>query len=115
MFHFVIVCCVFSHSRRVLIIIALEVLKNGAGVGEKIGDPVNLADVGKAKPAATPAVATAPEPQRNVLNTNSNALPPPRTQRSNLNESVAFDGRATIPISGLSPYQNKVCNKSEYI
>lgn len=80
-----------------LIIIALEVLKNGAAVGEKIGDPVNLTDVGKAKPAATPSVAAAPEPQRN-------ALPPPRP---NMNESVAFDGRATIPISGLSPYQNK--------
>lgn len=93
-----------SNSRRVLIIVALEVLKPGHEVGVKIGEPISLGDAAKAKPAAA-----APEPQRNILGSNSNVLPPQRTQRptqSNMNETV-FDGRATIPISGLSPYQNK--------
>lgn len=103
----------FSNSRRVLIIVALEILKDGAQVGEKIGDPISLADVNKAKTApvaATAAAASATSAQpRNVLNTNSNAnaLPPQRSQSQSMNDSVAFDGRATIPISGLSPYQNK--------
>lgn len=100
----------FLNSRRVLIIVALEILKNGAEVGEKIGDPISLADVNKAKTAPVAAAAAAgPTQPRNILNTNSNAnaLPPPRSQSQNMNDSVAFDGRATIPISGLSPYQNK--------
>lgn len=102
----------FSNSRRVLIIVALEILKDGAQVGEKIGDPISLADVNKAKtaPVAATAAASATSAQpRNILNTNSNAnaLPPPRSQSQSMNDSVAFDGRATIPISGLSPYQNK--------
>lgn len=92
-------------SRRVLIIVALEVLKSGPEVDEKIGNPINLSEANKQKPSASG------EASRNVLNTNSNAnaLPPQRTQKpssTNMNETV-FDGRATIPISGLSPYQNK--------
>lgn len=91
-------------SRRVLIIVALEVLKTGTEVGERIGDPISLSDINKQKSVA------APETPRSVLNpnANANALPPPRTQKSNvtMNETV-FDSRATMPISGLSPYQNK--------
>ncbi|XP_031632411.1 replication protein A 70 kDa DNA-binding subunit, partial [Contarinia nasturtii] len=95
-----------DESRRVLIIVALEILKSGTEVNGKIGDPISLSDVNKQKPAVTSA-----ESPRSVLNTNSNsnALPPQRTQKpttTNMNESV-FDGRATLPISGLSPYQNK--------
>lgn len=76
-------------------------LKNGNEVGEKIGDPVSLTDPPKAS-----AAAPTPEPQRNVLSSSSNVLPPSRTQKTNMNESI-IDGRVTIPISGLTPYQNK--------
>ena len=95
-------------SRRVLIIVALEVLKPGSEVNERIGDPISLTDMSKPKSAES-APEPQPQPQRNVLNANSNVLPPApsRTQKSMMNESVAFDGRATIPINGLSPYQNK--------
>lgn len=81
---------------------ALEVLKSGSEVGVKIGDPVSLSEAGKAKPSA------APEPPRSVLSSSSNVLPSQRTQKpqTSMNDTV-FDGRATIPISGLSPYQNK--------
>lgn len=82
---------------------ALEVLKSGEEVGAKIGEPVSLSEAGKAKPTA------APEPPRSVLSSSSttNTLPP-RSQKppANMNDTV-FDGRVTIPISGLSPYQNK--------
>lgn len=92
-----------SNSRRVLIIVALDVLKNGSEVGEKIGEPVSLSEAGKAKPSA------APEPPRNVLSSNStaNVLPAQRTQKATSSMNETFDGRVTIPISGLSPYQNK--------
>lgn len=89
-----------------MIIVALEILKSGTEVGEKIGDPISLSEANKQKQAQTPT----PEPPRNnVLNTNSysNALPAPHPQKpTNMNETV-FDSRATIPITGLSPYQNK--------
>lgn len=85
-----------------MIIVALEVLKDGIEVGQKIGDPVNL---GEAKQKAS--AAAVPEPQRNVLNSSSNVLPPQRTQKPSMNDTVAFEGRATIPISALTPYQNK--------
>lgn len=82
---------------------ALDVLKSGSEVGSKIGDPVSLSEAGKAKPAVA-------EPPRNVLSSSSttNALPPPRTQKpqTSMNDTV-FDTRVTLPISGLSPYQNK--------
>lgn len=82
---------------------ALDVLKSGSEVGSKIGDPVSLSEAGKAKPAVA-------EPPRNVLSSSSttNALPPPRTQKpqASMNDTV-FDTRVTLPISGLSPYQNK--------
>lgn len=95
-----------SNSRRVLIIVQLEVLKPGSEVGYKIGEPVNLTESGKVRAAAETA-----EPQRNVLGSSANVLPPQsaaRTQKPSaaLNESIS-DGRATIPISALSPYQNK--------
>lgn len=88
-------------SKRVLIIVALEVLQSGTEVGQKIGEPVNLSDAGKQK------AATAAEPQRNVLNSSANVLPPQRSQKPSMNDTATFDTRATIPISGLSPYQNK--------
>lgn len=82
---------------------ALEVLKDGNEIGEKIGDPVSLTD--SSKPKATPA----PEPQRNpnVLNSNANVLAPTRTQKPAMNESAVFDSRVTMPINALTPYQNK--------
>lgn len=87
-----------------LIIVALDVLKNGEQVGHRIGDPVNLSEANKSKASASTA-----EPQKNVLNQNStaNTLPPPRTQKPTQSANESFDARATIPISGLSPYQNK--------
>lgn len=81
----------------------MEVLNQGSEVGVKIGDPVSLSEAGKAKPSAAPE-----PPQRNVLSSSSNVLPPQRTQKpqTSMNDTV-FDGRVTIPINGLSPYQNK--------
>lgn len=97
-----------SNSRRVLIIVQLEVVVPGSEVGHRIGEPVNLSESGKVKPANETA-----EPQRNVLGSNSNVLPPQQssTARSQkpsaaLNDTV-FDGRVTVPINALSPYQNK--------
>lgn len=89
-----------SNSRRVLIIVMLEVVKPGEEVGKKIGDPINLSEVNK---------ANAPKPTETSVQKPSN-LPPPRSQAppstQNL-DATMFDGRATHPISGLSPYQNK--------
>lgn len=91
-----------GNCKRVLIIVQLEVLMPGDQVGHRIGEPVNVTEAGKARPSNDVA-----EPQRNVLGSSSNVLPPQRSQKSvNLNEST-FDGRATVPISALSPYQNK--------
>lgn len=95
-----------SNSKRVLIIVQLEVLKPGSEVGNRIGEPVNLSESGK------PRASEMAEPQRSVLGSSSNVLPPQsstgRTQKPSAghNESV-FDGRVTVPISALSPYQNK--------
>lgn len=92
--------------RRVLIIINLEVLHKGEEVGAKIGDPVNLdakessttADAGRAENVPTRSVEQSAVPMR----TNSNTS----IANSTLNSSI-IDGRATHPISSLSPYQNK--------
>lgn len=86
-----------------LIIVALDVLKSGDQVGHRIGDPVSLAEANKQKANASF------EPQKSVLNpsSSSNALPPLRTQKPTQSANESFDQRATIPISGLSPYQNK--------
>lgn len=80
-----------------LIIAALEVVKSGEEVGKKIGDPVNLSDVKK---------ANAPMP----MEQKPSHLPAPRPQAPSSTQNLdttTFDGRATHPISGLSPYQNK--------
>lgn len=78
-------------------------MKSGDEIGHRIGDPVSLADANKQK------TSPSAEPSRSVLNTNSttNSLPPPRTQKPTQSMNESFDHRATIPISGLSPYQNK--------
>lgn len=84
-----------------LIIVALEVLKSGTEIGRKIGDPINLSDLNKAN-AAKPSESSTQKPPNN--------LPAPRSQppQSTQNmDATMFDGRATHPISGLSPYQNK--------
>lgn len=98
-----------SNSRRVLIIVQLEVVKPGIEVGHRIGEPVNLSESGKPKMASGEMA----EPQRNVLGSSSNVLSSQqsstsRTQKPSaaLNETV-FDGRATVPINALSPYQNR--------
>lgn len=87
--------------RRVLIIVSLEVLHKGEEVGKKIGDPVNL----ESKEAA--AGSSEPVPTRPIehptVPTQSNSV---SAANSTLNSSV-IDGRATHPISSLSPYQNK--------
>ena len=95
-----------SNSRRVLIIVQLEVLVPGSEVGHRIGEPVNLSETGKQKPGSG---GEATEPQRNVLGSSSNVLPPQRaTQKpSSAHNETVFDGRVTVPISALSPYQNK--------
>lgn len=107
--YFLFFFCLNSNSRRVLIIVQLEVVKPGSEVGHRIGEPVNLSETGKPKPTSGEMA----EPQRNVLGSSANVLPPQqsstsRTQKPSaaLNESV-FDGRVTVPISALSPYQNK--------
>lgn len=88
-----------------LIIVALEILKKGETVGHKIGDPISLSEVNKpnAPTQATPAPSVQP-----LKNSNSNYTQRPQTQSSSANDSMmSFDGRATHPISALSPYQNK--------
>lgn len=96
-------------SRRVLIVVQLDVLKSGDEVGEKIGDPISLSDAAKANGNGSVDVKTEP-----AQKANGSGLPPPpvRTQASQPTASASmdamdFDGRATHPISGLSPYQNK--------
>lgn len=92
-----------NHSKRVLIIVALDILKKGEEVGHKIGDPISLSEVnkqnGSAPTQSAPSAAQKTNPSSNYT---------PRAQSQSLaNESISFDGRATHPISALSPYQNK--------
>lgn len=88
-----------------LIIVALDILKKGETVGFKIGDPISLSEINKngAAPAPSAPVSSA----QSARNGSSNYTPRPQTQSSANDSMVSFDGRATHPISALSPYQNK--------
>lgn len=92
-----------NYSRRVLIIVGLEVVKSGDEVGKKIGDPISLSDVNKNATQSKPSEPTQP------MSVTKNNLPPARKPlaQSQADTSAVFDGRATHPISSLSPYQNK--------
>lgn len=89
--------------RKVLIIINCEPIHPGSAVGKKIGDPVNVAEASSVVPSAKP------EPPAKM---NNSYRPPPPSD--NLNASIS-DGRATQPISSLSPYQNKWVIKARVI
>lgn len=83
-----------------LIIVGLEVVKSGEEVGKKIGDPISLLEIGNGS-----APKSEPTTQKvNPLPPQRSQAPPARSQ--NMDTSIT-DGRATHPISGLSPYQNK--------
>lgn len=90
-----------------MIIINLEVLHKGGEVGVKIGDPVALES--KDTAANTDSVKVNQGPARPIeqstlpMRNNSSVS---GATNSTLNSSVV-DGRATLPISRLSPYQNK--------
>lgn len=89
-----------------MIIVALEILKKGDEVKHKIGDPLSLAEANKTQnvPASENTSNTVP---KRVLQENANTSNYNERSQS-LNESMMpFDARATHPISGLSPYQNK--------
>lgn len=79
-----------------MLIINCEPLHPGSEVGRKIGNPTNVTDESKVVPSAKPASPTAAK--------TSHRLPAPSFD--SLDASIA-DGRATQPISSLSPYQNK--------
>lgn len=93
-------------NRRVLIILALDVLHKGSEVGRKIGDPTNV-DTKKGS-VANGAASTNNVPAA-VENRSEAPRPPARStyaaSSSNLNESLV--DRHTQPISSLTPYQNK--------
>lgn len=95
-----------NRSKRVLIIVALEILQKGEQVGHKIGDPISLTDAGKQNGNA-PAAASAQAPSAPAKPANASSYTPRPQSQSLANESMSFDGRATHPISALSPYQNK--------
>lgn len=85
-----------------LIIVALEILQKGEQVGQKIGDPISLTDK---QHGNAPASAQAPPATAKPANAPSYTSRP--QSQALANDSMAFDGRATHPISALSPYQNK--------
>lgn len=79
-----------------MIIINCEPLHPGSAVGKKIGDPISVADAQKMIPSVKP------EPPSS---TKTSYRPPPASS-DHLNASIS-EGKATQPISSLSPYQNK--------
>lgn len=72
----------------------MTVLNTGLEVNEKIGNPVPLEDINKAQRETRPAAPT------NSYSSNAGA------SSSTMNTSVIGD-HLTLPISSLSPYQNK--------
>lgn len=90
--------------RRVLIIVNLEVLHKGEEVGAKIGDPVSLESKDTAA-TGTGRIETAPT--RKVEQSAYPARPNGESMANSTLNSSVIDGRATHPISSLSPYQNK--------
>lgn len=80
-------------------------MHKGEEVKKKLGDPVSISDGSKANDTtAVKTESAAPSfPAQNT--SNRPAYKPPANTA--LNDSSVFDGRATHPISSLSPYQNK--------
>lgn len=91
----------------------LEVLHKGTDIGKKIGEPVSLGEATNGTANVTPK--TEPDTKPTFPKTEPSSAPRPEPTRpygggntttSGMNDSI-IEGRSTLPISSLTPYQNK--------
>lgn len=93
----------FLFRRRVLIILELTKLKDGAGL-TKIGEPVNIQDALPKQeeniPQSSSSINSYGRANNNARGNTSNNMVP-------INMSTTLNDQLTFPISNLSPYLNK--------
>lgn len=91
-------------SKRVLIILELDVLKNGNEVGHRIGHPVDLDDANKQKDTTPKSSSNAMQktPIKRKSNTSENPMVPPSKQPYIANRNIKIIDLRPI----LSDYQN---------
>ncbi|XP_065081416.1 replication protein A 70 kDa DNA-binding subunit [Ochlerotatus camptorhynchus] len=99
-------------EKRVLIILELNVIKPGASIGEKIGNPQPLTETGaggSAGSASTSAAPTRSESAGSVSNGSNYQNRPAGGMGSapSGGGSMSLQDTLTHPINSLSPYQNK--------
>ncbi|XP_053684561.1 replication protein A 70 kDa DNA-binding subunit [Sabethes cyaneus] len=90
-------------EKRVLIILELTVVKPGASVGEKIGNPQQLTE-GTASTNSTAAPQRRPESAGSISDGSGYQA---RSSNVDAQNSTVFQNSLNHPISSLSPYQNK--------
>lgn len=91
-------------TRRVLIILEVTVLNDGSDVQVKIGNPVAIVDSDSAGSGTISSGHSSPP------KSNGSSFPKRVDQSSAMNSSMANQSLAdqlTLPITSLSPYQNK--------
>jgi len=110
------ICNKVAGGKKLIILMELEIVKPGAEVGNRIGNPVAIANDGSSPPAADnqnsdPNVGAV---KRNMAGGGLGALPAkmPATNRSVLSShssslSSSNGGHVVSPISSITPYQNK--------
>lgn len=116
------ICNTVQESKKILIILDLDVVKSGEEVGGKIGEPVTYDPAKNMGAANRPAPMEQKERTLPPSVTGGNAQRNPLAQRNPPNvgasPSVTPSGGSVHPIASLTPYQNRwticarVTNKS---
>ncbi|KAK9501699.1 hypothetical protein O3M35_012375 [Rhynocoris fuscipes] len=95
-------------DKRIMVILAVEVLQHGSKVGMRIGNPVQLTETQQQSNNENTAVSTS----INTKPSMQNKMPPPVTpSRFSSNDSTVYNSPSNViaqthPIASLSPYQN---------
>ncbi|XP_058467652.1 replication protein A 70 kDa DNA-binding subunit [Malaya genurostris] len=92
-------------EKRVLIILELSIVKPGASIGEKIGNPQQLVDGAAASSATTVPART--ESAGTISNGSGYQNRSLNVSSTTSGGNMSLNETLTHPISSLSPYQNK--------
>ncbi|XP_046438075.1 replication protein A 70 kDa DNA-binding subunit-like [Daphnia pulex] len=102
-------------QKKIIILLDVEPIVPGSEVGEKIGNPQTLNDVGE----VTEEAAAKPAPLGNVNNYNMGSKSAPPNKTGGYGQPTEKSDIITHPIVSLTPYQNKwtvkvrIINKSD--